>query len=187
MTTMSNAYAVVRRACTGPGTLTRAAATVMILATVATQHHLSSFNRIQRKDLFFLIPNWRFFAPNPGVYDFHIIYRVRNDGQISGWRGIDMIANRRSLHTLWHPKRRREKAVFDIANGVALVLDKGFDVITRTPDYRLLSNFVAATVRADDINGNIEGYQFALARSAGYESTKDPEIVMVAPYTTLSQ
>ena len=39
----------VRNSCTGPGTLIRTTAAALLLATVATQHHLSSFNRVQKK------------------------------------------------------------------------------------------------------------------------------------------
>ena len=120
------------------------------------------------------------------MYDYHFLYRVNVRGKVSEWEGIDLISGRRFHQIFWFPQRRTEKAVFDIANGMALVIDRGFSVITRTPDYRLLDGYVAAGIRATDPAGEVDGYQVALARTAGYDSGEKPEMVMVAPYTPLT-
>jgi len=38
-------------------------------------------------------------------------------------------------------------------NGVALVIDRGFSVITQAPDHRLMDGCVAAGIRATDPAG----------------------------------
>ncbi|MEE1788736.1 ABC transporter ATP-binding protein [Streptomyces sp. SP17BM10] len=40
----------------------------MLLGTLATQHPHPAFNRLQLKDTFSLLPNWRFFAPTPSAF-----------------------------------------------------------------------------------------------------------------------
>ncbi|MFJ9212460.1 hypothetical protein [Streptomyces sp. NPDC102264] len=171
---------------TGPGAGWRIAGAVMLVSTVATQHPNQLFNRLQLKDTFSLLPNWRFFAPTPAMHDYHFLYRTRGtDGETSAWKGVDVIAGRKMRQIVWFPTRRPEKAIFDICSEILHVIDKGFSVIVRTSAYRTLTEYLRATIHEEEDVRRITGFQFALARATGYDASHDPEVVFVSPYTPL--
>jgi hypothetical protein len=182
---------LARNAFTGPGALTRAAVAAAVVSTLAAQHHHTAvFNRVHRHDWFSLLPGWRFFAPTPGTHDYHVLYRTMDRARRpSRWRGLDLIVGRSPRQLVWYPARRREKAVFDLVSELLVVLDRGFEVITRKPAYRLLEAHVTARIRAEDAAGDaageVAGYQIALVRSAGYDPGEQPSLIMVSPYTPL--
>lgn len=57
--------AFLKEALTGPGAVTRLAGAALLVTTLAAQHPNPAFERAREKDLFSLVPNWKFFAPNP--------------------------------------------------------------------------------------------------------------------------
>lgn len=72
-----------------------------------------------------VVPDWRFFAPDPGVYDHHVLTRgVRADGTATPWREITHVEPRRLLHAVWHPRQRAEKATFDVCAELLRFLDR---------------------------------------------------------------
>ncbi|MFD8086123.1 hypothetical protein ACFV4F_31005 [Kitasatospora sp. NPDC059722] len=170
----------------GKGAAWRIAGAAMLLGTLATQHPHPAFNRLQLKDTFSLLPNWRFFAPTPAMHDYHFLYRTLGaDGTTSPWEGLDVIEGRKPWQIAWFPTRRPEKAVFDICSEILHVIDKGFAVVTRTSAYRTLTEYLRATIHERGDAADVRGFQFALARATGYDRTQDPEMVFVSPYTPL--
>lgn len=92
---------------------------VWFVATLLSQHPDPSLDRVRRLDDQFgnsLIPNWRFFAPTPAVEDVHILYRFADESRTSHtpWREADTISPRKWHQMFWFPRRRFEKAVFDM-------------------------------------------------------------------------
>ena len=74
-----------------------------------------------RYDVLRLIPGWTFFAPNPAVSEvrFFVRFRVRADGKTYGdWLEPDLIRSqaRRLPESLFHPRRRIEKELADLAD-----------------------------------------------------------------------
>ena len=59
-----NITAHLREALTGPGAVTRLAGAALLVTTLAAQHPNPAFERAREKDLFSLVPNWKFFARN---------------------------------------------------------------------------------------------------------------------------
>ncbi|MFD7833845.1 hypothetical protein [Streptomyces sp. NPDC059761] len=172
---------------TGEGAGWRIAGAAMLLGTLAIQHPNPTFNRMQLKDTFSMLPNWRFFAPTPAMHDYHFVYRtLAADGSTSPWQGVDVIEGRKPWQIAWFPTRRPEKAVFDICSEILHVIDKGFPVVVRTAGYRTLTEYLRATIldRGEEAAG-IRGFQFALARATGYDTAQSPEMVFVSPYTPL--
>ncbi|MFD0270464.1 hypothetical protein ACFVGY_28465 [Streptomyces sp. NPDC127106] len=176
---------LMKKAFTGPGATARIAGAALLVGTLAAQHPNPTFNRIQRKDTFALLPNWRFFAPEPAVHDYHFFYRTLNTaGERSPWQPVDLIAGRRFHQILWFPGRRAEKAVYDICSEILQILDKGFSTIVRTPGYRVITAFLREWIDAE-ASGDIKGFQFALARATGYDTSTAPEMMFVSPYTPM--
>jgi hypothetical protein len=177
----------VTRFLTGEGAAWRIAGAAMLVGTLATQHPSQMFNRLQLKDTFSVLPNWRFFAPTPAMHDYHFLYRTLGaDGTTSRWEALDVIEGRKPWQIAWFPTRRPEKAVFDICSEILHVLDKGFAVVTRTSAYRTLTEYLRAGLRArGETPETVRGFQFALARATGYDTSQEPEMVFVSPYTPL--
>ncbi|GAA4785839.1 hypothetical protein GCM10023329_40670 [Streptomyces sanyensis] len=171
----------------GPGGLTRLACSGMLLGTLATQHPSGElFNRVRELDrTLVLLPNWRFFAPTPARHDYQFLYRtLSHDRETSNWTAVEVIADRRLSQVLWFPSRRTEKAVFDACQEVIRVLDDGFAVAEHNASYRLLREFIRNRINRSGEEGT-KGFQFALGRAAGFDTSEEPEIVFVSPYIPL--
>ncbi|MDT0382615.1 hypothetical protein RM572_28070 [Streptomyces sp. DSM 42041] len=170
---------------TGPGSTTRIAGAVLLAATLAAQHPNRAFNRMQRKDTFSLLPNWRFFAPTPAMHDYHLLYRtLGQDGESSRWKAVDIITGRKPHQIVWFPTRRPEKACFDVCGEILQLIDKGFPVVTQTPAYRVLAAYLRRRIRQDGA-GDARGFQFTLVRASGYDTSEKPETIFVSPLTPM--
>lgn len=176
---------LVHWAVAGPGGVARLAGAFLLLGTVAAQHPNPSFDRVKDKDTFSsLFPNWRFFAPDPARHDYHIAYRSLSEQRVaSEWKTIDVIEGRKLRHIVWYPRRRMEKAIFDIASDLVTHLDNGLDALQTYPAYHMLREFVRKQVAVEA--GKVAGFQFALVRHTGYDESGDPEVVFVSPYTSM--
>ncbi|WP_326623110.1 hypothetical protein OG863_39270 [Streptomyces decoyicus] len=176
---------LVKNAFTGPGAAARIVGAAMLVGTLAAQHPAPTFNRLQFRDAFALLPNWRFFAPEPATHDFHFFYRTLNTaGETSRWQPVDVISGRRLHQIFWFPGRRVEKAVFDICSEMLQKLDKSFSAIAGTPGYRVISAYLREWVHAEATD-DTKGFQFALARATGYDTATTPEMIFVSPYTPM--
>lgn len=72
-----------------------------------------------------LLPNWTFFAPNPGVMDLELLVADQAaDGQWSPWRRV-VLGRRSRLRTLWNPRGRYEKLFADLSQGLMLSTECG--------------------------------------------------------------
>ncbi len=94
---------------------------------------LAQFRPISAKispfDPFRLIPIWTFFAPYPGMVDYHLVVRDElSDGSISPWRSVDIAAERHLWNFLWNPQKRPKKIVLDAVQSLA--------VICKAPSYK---------------------------------------------------
>ncbi|MGW3651214.1 hypothetical protein [Streptomyces sp. NPDC000878] len=159
-------------------------------ATAASQYPHSSFERVRDRDRTgLLIPNWKFFAPEPAQHDFHVLHRVLTaDGSQTSWAETTRIAPRAWAQVLWFPHRRREKALFDVCAELIMLMNKpGLDV-TRFPVYRLLRDFVALAVRETyDGQEPPRGFQFLIARHTGHDQTHEPDYVFLSPFVATEE
>jgi hypothetical protein len=157
--------------------------------TLANQHPNRSFDLLRRYDrIGVLIPNWRFFAPIPGQHDYRLLHRVITaDGQPGGWRVSVDIVPRKWHHGLWHPDRRRNKAAFDLCSAVTQFVERDSENLVDTPAFRLIRNHVAHVVRAEHREGPLpRGFQFTIAKDAGYDEAEEAEYVLVSPFVPLA-
>jgi hypothetical protein len=98
-----------------------------------------------------VVPRWTFFAPNPLVKDYHLLYRDVWESGTSAWRvavGKEPAPGSVFWRALWNPGGRQHKALLDVVGAVnqiaELERDKGpTAVLHYTVPYLLLLNFVS--------------------------------------------
>ena len=160
-----------------------------LVVTVASNHPLPQFDRIRSYDpTGMLIPNWRFFAPEPARHDFQVLHRVLTaDGQQTQWRLTSRIAPRSWRHVVWFPDRRRDKALFDIFLELLMVKEEGGHDVSRIAAYRLLRDFVEHAVRDEHDGGALpQGFQFVVAQDAGHDEEQEPAYLLVSEFCGLA-
>jgi hypothetical protein len=114
-------------------------------ASVLNQFSLRWFTAVQRRDRLSLLPRWTFFAPNPGVTDYRLLYREQHpDGEVSDWRPVPTLFPRGPATALWNPRKRRSKAVTDVVAGFrTMAIDRASeDAFKLSPGYLALLNVV---------------------------------------------
>lgn len=161
------------------------------VATVLSQHPERSYDRARKLDRTgtgVLIPNWRFFAPNPAVEDQHFLYRLADAErqEHTEWRTVYDIEPRRWGHALWFPGRRHEKAIFDVAS--TLMQNRAAAVPTqvaaREAAVRLVNDFVRTRVEPQE---GFPLFQVLLVRYAGYDHSEKPVYDMVFDYAPVDE
>ncbi|WP_019806229.1 hypothetical protein [Saccharomonospora halophila] len=126
------------------------------------------------------IPNWRFFAPTPARHDFNVLYRDElADGTRTPWREHEIVAERTLPQMLWHPVRRMEKALFDVASELLKATESVPDPsrIPLTVSYLALLNFATNQVphHPDAVR-----VQFLIAQSAGHDERVEPRMLFLS-------
>jgi hypothetical protein len=131
---------------------------------------------IRQRSLSWLLPDWRFFAPEPGVEDFVVVYRCTSaSDEIGSLDALPLHASG-AARWLWNPGTRRHKALFDLTDGLrrmaARLIEReprnaphrsGFpDAVMLTAPYLVLLNLASA--RVDSPNGGL--VQFGIIRRA---------------------
>ena len=127
--------------------ITVAAMAAWLVVTVVSQHPDRGFDKLRKADpTGLLIPNWRFFAPEPAVDDTHLLYRFHSPetGEYSQWYSANQAQQRKLVHAFWFPGRREEKAVFDVTAGLLSNVNSGISAseTRQLSAFSLLSNYV---------------------------------------------
>ncbi|MEH0432866.1 hypothetical protein QBB34_42360 [Streptomyces stelliscabiei] len=173
---------------TGEGAAWRIAGAAMLAVTVAGQHPFEQFSRFRAKDVLSLVPNWRFFAPNPCMHDSHFLYRtVDADGNASPWQDAFATETRKPQHIVWFPTRRADKGMVDACADILPTLEfGGFEGAARTPGYRLITENLRVLIRSrGPVPEGVRGFQFALAKDTGYDTRHRPSLLFVSPFVPL--
>ena len=157
--------------------------------TAASQHPNIVFDRFRDYDRSsILIPNWRFFAPEPAQHDFHLLHRVLTaDGVQTPWKETFQFTPRIWMHAVWYPEQRRDKAIFDVCMDLLGLLEAPGIEVTRIPAYQLLLDFVEVAVRRDFAGRELpQGFQFTITRYTGYDHEQDPDVIIASPFVPLN-
>ncbi|EXU61864.1 hypothetical protein Z951_44765 [Streptomyces sp. PRh5] len=97
----------------------------------------------------FRAPNWRFFGPNPGVSDMHLLYRDITGDTAAPWKEIEAVPDRPWYGLVWNAGNRAPKVVFD-ALGVILKAanESSADLphIVCSPGYRLMQRYLTTQI-----------------------------------------
>ena len=123
--------------------------------------------KISPKDLFRLIPAWTFFAPNPGIRDYHLVWREMNlDGSL--WKNVPISVPRPKFACVWHPQKRTKKILNDAVQAFhTLKQHQGYsqDQLQLTIPYLLLLRHSQATLGQTRAGQG----QFAVVASWGHD------------------
>ncbi|MDE0066856.1 MAG: hypothetical protein OXN44_08275 [Acidimicrobiaceae bacterium] len=160
--------------------LAQTVAAAWLIGTATTQTPWRTLDKARDKDFFQnVLPNWRFFAPDPARHDFRVLFRCRlDDGTETPWAALKVSSGRKLIQSIWFPERRESKALTDTAIQIHSVLGSpGFE---DSPSYKLLRGRVARAVRESEHGNRCVDLQFLLAKDGGYDFAEAPEYVFVS-------
>ena len=131
-------------------------------------------NHIRRYDRLTLIPEWKFFAPNPGQWDYYLVYRDQlPDGNVTDWTEVAVDAPRAWWNVIWNPAKRGNKALTDCVVLLAKHLAAQDPAIEASVPYLTLLNHISSFPRL----GGTEYTQFALIQFHARGSQEEPELL----------
>lgn len=147
-------------------------------ATVANQFYRWCPAWLRALDIFGLLPVWTFFAPNPGMTDFYLLYRDRlPDGSLDNWKKVDLKRSENGLRlALWNPAKRRQKALSDLISMLArLAHHRGPEALMATVTYVLILNFITSCEHSLGTTGT----QFMVLEHGGFSGEPERSRVLV--------
>lgn len=92
------------------------------------------------------IPGWRFFAPNPGIQNVHLLARTAPladaEAAAADWRDITPTIPHGVLNVAMNPKSRGPKALFDAMQQLTVLRGNysAFDFLVTTTPYALIAD-----------------------------------------------
>jgi hypothetical protein len=152
---------------------------IIFILTIIGQFQNKFVNDIRQKDLLNFLPAWYFFAPTPVTYNVFLVYRVAyEDGQSSVWQQVAFHEQRMWWHCIWNPKKRMNKAFFDLMKDLIdhIRLNRDEHFVAMSLPYLILLNFVSSRehpIAAAQV-------QFAIMRKESGET--DHEVLFVSGY-----
>lgn len=146
------------------------------LVTVVAQYPDDNYGKLKKLRFIngsFLIPNWKFFAPNPGTEDFVLLYRqlTRGAAEWSQWQYVVEPEPARLWHSFFSKKSRHDKGVLDIVSTLQSMV--GVEGLERQVEAcrRLIENTV---IRITPQDGSVQKIQVLLARGKGFDPNGTP-------------
>lgn len=142
--------------------------TLWLVITLLAQHSrfqsvINQFNGLH------IIPRWTFFAPNPGVRDYHLVIRDRcRDGRLTDWKSVPVYPPRPKFAYLWNPQKRASKILTDAVQAIKLLLkrdDVGPSGLPFTVPYLLLLHYAAHAVQPEP---DAAEFQIAIIEATGH-------------------
>lgn len=124
---------------------------VWLVNTAAGQLPDQRFDHLLEKGPLRLLraPNWRFFGPNPGVSDMHLLYRDIVDGAATPWSEIEAIRERPWYSLFWNAGNRVPKVVFDALQIIVKAAhESGSEMpnLVASSGYRLIRRYLTTCV-----------------------------------------
>lgn len=146
---------------------------IWTLATVLGQSRGRISVAVRRYDHFNIVPSWTFFAPTPGMLDYHIVARdIDVDGKpCSAWQEVELPV-RAKLRSIWNPEKRQRKLITDYIRSLALAQTKsGQGKLPFSAQYIACLQFTLTYLRPSPF---ARSRQFGIASTHGQrlESTK---------------
>lgn len=128
-----------------------------------------------------LLPQWNFFAPNPGTYDFHLVYRVKSSNGISAFREVPLHHREYLISAFWNSEKRLKKVLFDLVIDLAAstaAMGSGKGAIKTSFSYIALLNFLTGVPKGPDA----ESIQFAIMSSTGFLEFEKPTMILCSAF-----
>ena len=89
--------------------------TVWGILSILPQSTNKLTDKIKSYDLLNILPNYKFFCPNPIRSDYHLYYRGRfQDDQFSQWEEIRIGHKVQLLCAIWNPHKRERKVFYKV-------------------------------------------------------------------------
>ncbi|GCE02329.1 hypothetical protein [Embleya hyalina] len=125
-----------------------------LVGTVAGQLPDQRFDRLLARGPLRLLPapNWRFFGPNPGVDDAHLLYRDITAGTAAPWKEIEVTPDRPWYALAWNAGNRAPKVLLDTLQVIIKVSnDSCADMvrIASSPGYLILQGYLTTRIPHD--------------------------------------
>ncbi|QWF82691.1 hypothetical protein [Amycolatopsis sp. CA-230715] len=111
------------------------------------------------------VPNWRFFGPNPGTKDVHLLYRDVSASGATPWEQVPVTGDRPWYALVWNARNRSPKALFDSLQSIttfAATVRGDLDRIEKSFGYGFLAEYVREHLPHDPV---AEATQFLLMES----------------------
>jgi len=103
---------------------------------------------VRQRFLSFLVPEWKFFAPNPAQGEYHLLFRDQlEDGSVTPWTEVTFPRNRRWWNVAWNPDKRANKALFDAIVGLASEVISSSEGLVASIPYLTLLSYVSGLSR----------------------------------------
>lgn len=166
--------------------------------TVFSQHPLRAFDRLRKADRNGLVlPDWRFFAPDPIRYDFALLFRTgTGSDNVTEWQFAQpATCSRQWRHGLWYPEQRLNKALLDVCQSALKSLRNTNPGSAEAPllILRSLAEISARqTSPSEQLSENMkypyistEKMQFAITRYGGFDSKARMEVLYVSEASAL--
>jgi hypothetical protein len=161
-----------------------------ILLTCAYQFTTSKvYYRLIGIDILQLLPLWTFFAPNPGVCDYHLLMRTRRkDGSFSSFEQINLKPAKKLVTSIWNPHKRAQKSLSDYVQEIIGMINNG-DVkednkhqLKLNLSYISILNYCSSLKKSDH---ELECVQFMILESYGYKETQNPRLILNSEFHQL--
>jgi len=145
-----------------------------------------SIPRLQRAlariDIFRLLPVWTFFAPNPGVSDYHLVYRCRDkNGNISPFKKVSLRNKKNIANAIWNPGKRSQKALNDFVQDIRrMISDNDMDetnehLLKLSFSYIVTLHYCTELVKQTFEEASV---QFMILESFGYFELRKPRLIL---------
>ena len=140
--------------------------------------------KIRKYDYLNIIPTWTFFAPNPVKHDYHLLYRNKENNNVSKWKEVPLIKKKNNFSFIWNPERRIKKSLLAIANSLGLEIRNYKKLHDKLPNASYLVSSVAYQtclniVLEAPISKKVER-QFMIVQSKGMITDEKPEIILIS-------
>jgi len=157
-----------------------------IIASITAQARNSRLRKTRWNDFFNLLPNYRFFSPEPVSFDHKIVYRIlRDDTAASPWIPLS-IPPRPRYCWLWNPHQRMATGVNDVVHllfrhaqdnfwGSRLHVSLPYIVILNHLSFIVRSKYPEMIADPEKV-----AVEFAITRVAGFEAGE--ELVVFKSY-----
>lgn len=177
--------------------LTRAVVGVFaawFVLSVINQFGWKWFEAVRSQDAFSLLPFWSFFAPNPGMSDYHLLYRDRLVSSGTGvWRELRLDKKLSLWRVLWSPDKRKAKALQDAAGSLLEMRRESIENLGIAGEELrplLIRVSIAYLVLLHLVNNAshspmAESTQFMIAETHGHFTETKPEPVFVSDFHPL--
>jgi hypothetical protein len=141
-----------------------------------------------------LLPRWTFFAPHPGIYDYHLLYRECDSSEtqlgniqmveaakhlIGPWVQVPDVCPG-STRVMWNPQRRVTKTITDIVAGLTMIrlaYPELGDGIQYTSYYWLLLHLIQRESRRA-----AQRRQFAVIQSHGFPPERTSAVFFISNF-----